>query len=302
MKRQDTFAVLGKSGWDINSDSEAISVEDNFLSSISFSVGDNVRVHNKDRDSYAMKTIQRTHTEDGGEDWIRMGYDARATFYDSNETVPDTFDAAMLSRAQPLGIQTESEADSNGELVNEWYREPNANIAVIAQHGGLVESGSDEIGKFVAKYLDCSYWTAIGYDGPSGAFDKWHITSTDIDVDSWSGLYWINKQAPFDLVLSIQGFSGSENVIGGRADLELRENIASRIDAVYDNTDAVVVGKNTDSSPHGSIDGDSDDNIVNRLSKNLDNGVQIEFTYDSRHTSREEVAREIARAVYYYRE
>lgn len=302
MRTIDTHVVAGKSGWDINDDEEVCSVEENFLASLPLEVGNNIRIYNNERGTYSTMTIARDHTEDGGEEWIRMGLAARENFYDdeNGETVADSFDADIYVRPPPSGVQTADEAESNSTLFDDWYISPLSNRISLAQHGGVVEHGTDEMAYNFSDFMECSYWITHGYGGIDGAFDNWHITSVDIHEDSWGGLRRVFYQQPFDTAVSFQGFSEPDIIVGGRVDLALREEIAERIRALNTGYDVLVVGKNTDSQGYESFDGDSIDNIVNRLTKNDDNGIQIEMPSDVRSNYQEEIPSATAKAMITY--
>src|ERR671919_698579 len=56
-------------------------------------------------------------------------------------------------------------------------------LIVIAPHDGDIEEYTDEQAEHVGKQLSSKYvsvWVCKGFKEHGGAFDRWHITSTDI--------------------------------------------------------------------------------------------------------------------------
>lgn len=75
--------------WDILNDEKACSISETFQKHLSIAVGDEIVVQNHKNGRERVYEVARTHTE--GERRIRMGYNARSRFYESDESVPSSF-------------------------------------------------------------------------------------------------------------------------------------------------------------------------------------------------------------------
>lgn len=171
---------------------------------------------------------------------------------------------------------TRSAAQDHDEFV-EILRDDGeqSTLVACAPHGGWIEYRTDKQAARVAETLGVTEWTCVGYNSGGGAFDRWHITSTDIDRCSFPNLDSIGDRG-FDHAVSFHGFSQSGIAIGGGASESYKIAIRDGIDAATNGVYDVYLAEED-----GSYDGSSAENFVNWLTAD-GNGLQIEQSWDVR--------------------
>lgn len=185
--------------------------------------------------------------------------------------------------------ETKAQADDNDEFVELLADDGSqSDLVVCAPHGGWIEHPTDEQAAYVADALAVTNWSCVGYNAGGGAYDRWHITSTDIDQRSFPKLGSIADRG-FDHAVSFHGFSESGIVIGGAAPDSLKTAVADAID------DATGGAYDVETTETGEYAGTDPDNFVNWLSEG--NGVQLEQSWDARQNHWTEIADAVA-AVY----
>jgi phage replication-related protein YjqB (UPF0714/DUF867 family) len=172
-----------------------------------------------------------------------------------------------------------------GELV-ERVVDGNDDLVALAPHGGFVEPGTHEQALAVAETTGATAWYAAGYRGEGGAFERWHVTSTDISTASFPALGSIADRR-FGHAVAFHGWGESGVGIGGAADRETRVAIRDAIAAVVPADLGVFV------VDEGEYAGNTPDNLVNWLTATGASGVQLEQSA----RAREEFGAEIAAAV-----
>lgn len=165
----------------------------------------------------------------------------------------------------------------------------------IAPHGGDIEPHTDEEAERLREELDssgypASAWICKGFgDGPKRAFDRWHITSTDLHPASFPVLQNIINRK-FCYAVAFHGFSKqpgeADLYIGGRASPSLKRAIKNALDDLG----LPVQFKIATGDDNPKFQGDSPENLVNRLAIQ---GVHIEQSVDARKFS-ESIAKAIA--------
>jgi phage replication-related protein YjqB (UPF0714/DUF867 family) len=127
-------------------------------------------------------------------------------------------------------------------------------------------------------------WICKGFnkEEDGGAFNRWHITSTDIGENSFPKLKTVYPRG-FEYAVAFHGFSDEEHsksvCIGGITnDTKLKEDIKMEIESKN-----VEIKVYLDKECPRNINGDNVKNIVNRLSTNA---LQIEQTKEVRDNSR----------------
>lgn len=161
-------------------------------------------------------------------------------------------------------------------------------IASLAPHGGNIEAHTEDQAIYLADRIGADRW-CFGAAG-SNAFDKWHITSSEISPSQFPG-YNRLLQSTYQLAVAFHGFTGSEVVIGGTCDLSFREDIAAEIEYT-----TAVVGEGTDSGDYAYIEGTHENNIINRLTDGR-GGLQIEQPMRIRQNGSEAVADAVASVI-----
>jgi phage replication-related protein YjqB (UPF0714/DUF867 family) len=133
-----------------------------------------------------------------------------------------------------------------------------------------------------------SSWRCKGWKQGGGAHERWHITSTDIHPASFPKLGRVISRG-FRYAVAFHGFGGTGILIGGAAPYDLKREIELAIErAVAGSGIAVSIAQ-----PGDDLGGSSLRNVVNRLTADGANGIQIEQSY----TARERYGQAIADAV-----
>lgn len=265
---------------------EHCSADRDKLETVGRLLGHQVRIKRND-DEYGLYTVSEVRQENL-EDTVRMGKDGRDRLGMINE-----FDATLDSQV-PGPPLDDSEAEARGEFVerlddNGWHN----GLIAIAPHGGDIEPHTDLQAERVASQLadkGVSSWRCKGWH-PNGAFEHWHITSTDIHEASFPLLNSVISRG-FRYAVAFHGFDDDDTPddirIGGLAPDALKEKVKEAIKGVVGSDFTVNITK-----PGDQFGGDDKRNIVNRLTAGGANGVQIE----QKRRPREEKGLVIAEAV-----
>lgn len=145
----------------------------------------------------------------------------------------------------------------------------------------MIERYTDDQAERVVSQLSgtgktASSWRCKGWKSGGGAYDRWHITSTDIHRTSFPRLDSIADRG-FAHAVSFHGIGGNDKkvLIGGRAPDSLKNEIRTAIRKRAKGLDVQVVT----SGPYAAT---SERNFVNWLTAGGSNGVQIEQSSDVR--------------------
>ena len=112
-----------------------------------------------------------------------------------------------------------------------------------------------------------------------GAFDCWHITSTDISEESFPKLETVIKRH-FEYAVAFHGWEHKSICIGGSAPPSLKQQIKTKIvSAIFGS--GIVVNTDEDGGCPQGFNGTDPKNIVNRLGTN---GIQIEQSRKARES------------------
>jgi phage replication-related protein YjqB (UPF0714/DUF867 family) len=262
---------------------EHCSADPEQLAEIDRAQGQQSRVKRSESE-YALYTISETHQEQPDR-IVRMAKDARLRLGTADE-----FDAIVEAQV-PHSTYTDAEAEACSEFVERLIDEgSHQGLIAIAPHGGMIEQWTDQQAERLASQLasrSVSCWRCKGWKQGGGAFERWHITSTDIHEASFPLLNQIIYRR-FSDAIAFHGFSQNRVLIGGGADMTLKQKIQRAIQAVLVNCDIPVEIAESNSA----YSGNHPRNIVNRLAAN-GNGIQIEQSREAR----ERYWRQIADAV-----
>lgn len=233
-------------------------------------LGHQVRIK-RNNDEYGLYTVSEVRQEDP-DNIVRMGEGGRERLGTINE-----FDATLNPQA-PHPTLDDCEAEAEGEFVerlddNGWHN----GLIAIAPHGGKIELGTDVQAEHVASHLAAkgvSAWRCKGWHR-KGAFEHWHITSTDIHEASFPLLNSVISRG-FKYAVAFHGFEDDDSVrddilVGGLAPDALKEKVKEAIKGVVGSAFKVRITR-----PDEQLGGDDKRNIVNRLTAGGANGVQIE--------------------------
>jgi phage replication-related protein YjqB (UPF0714/DUF867 family) len=274
-------------------DREHCSLGSDQLAAIGRDVGQQVRIV-RDRDNYAIYTVKKQESQDGNivrltpKGLKKLGVRTGPIEAIVESKVPDE---SCLNNAPCI-------SDTQAKRMNEFIERldddgTNTSLVIIAPHGGAIEVHSDTVAEKTRRHLSSlgktvSYWRCKGWKEGGGAYERWHITSTDINEASFPLLNTILKR-PFKYAISFHGFDKSERAaskqyvdiwIGGLANRSLKDELRDLIKSATGLT-VKVSGELGEDDPFSAT---SESNIVNRLVKNS-NGIQIEMAEKVRSNS-----------------
>jgi phage replication-related protein YjqB (UPF0714/DUF867 family) len=250
-------------------------------------LGDQVRIQ-RTPSEYALYTVVEIRDE-LDPTTVRMnqaGLDRLGTTAGSFEAKLDT----IITRSE----LSDAEAKSRSELVERLVDDGvHAGLVVTAVHGGKIEAYTDlQAERVTANLPGVSAWICKGWRSRSGAFDRWHIPSTELSPNSFSGLGAIADRG-FGYAVSFHGMSSPGILIGGRAPIELRELLRGAIIAALDDPSILV----TVSGRGGPCVGFGSNNFVNWLTKSGQHGIQIEQSAKARKRYWAEIADAVSRVL-----
>jgi len=263
---------------------EHCSADPQKLATIGCALGHQVRVR-LTANEYALYTVKQTPQEnpdnivrmtDTG--WSRLA----AVSFPCNATV----DSQVVHPTY-----TDAYAEANSEFVERLTDNgTHVGLVAIAPHGGKIEEGTDLQAEHLASVLAAkgvSSWCCKGWKQGGDAYDRWHITSTDIHEASFPLLSKIINRE-FSYAVAFHGFSQNKILIGGGANLALKLDIQQAIqNAIVGSGISVEIA-----TPKSPFDGDNPNNIVNRLANG--NGIQIEQCKTARTYYWQQIADAIA--------
>ena len=235
---------------------------------------------------YALFTASETRAE-SDDRTVRMALAARERLGTTEE-----FDAVVDTRV-PHPTLTDAEAEEQSEFVERLDDNGSQNhLAVLAPHGGAIEENTDLQAERLAALLgadQASAWRCRGFKRGGGAFERWHITATEIHESSFPLLNKIRGRG-FAHAVAFHGFSEQEVLIGGGAPFLLKRVISFALeDALAGSGIPVRIATGTD-----GLDGDSPNNIVNRITRCGTHGIQIEQSLRARTERWAEIAEAVA--------
>jgi phage replication-related protein YjqB (UPF0714/DUF867 family) len=251
------------------------------LLSLGGELGQQVRIHH--HDEFALYTVSELLHETA-DAVVRMGLGGRRRLLSEDE-----FEGSLDTKVVDQEL-CDADARDAGELVERLADDGSqTHLIAIAPHGGDIEKHTDEQAEQVVERLGphfASAWRAKGWRPDGGAFQRWHITSTDINPAGFPLLASVMFRH-FAHAVAFHGFDDEPGVlIGGTAPSELKERVRAAIDRVLPATLAVRVAR-----PDERYGGDDPNNLVNRLSPC--GGIQIE----QGRIPREDFGPDIANAV-----
>lgn len=220
----------------------------------------------------------------------------------------DGFVDGVLARVLVTAVGKTTLTRNASTTITEWYCEPDSigflretarnmddsQLALLVPHGGAIETDtSRQIEPFRQVLEDdynipVSFWNVEGEWKENQTFARWHATATALTGDAFPGLRGMLDQPKFDAAnnwafqyaLALHGFDSSTPhlIVGGRADRNARCLVADMIrDAVLaedSSLTSVLVVEVPNGGGSGHLDGDSVDNLVNRLA--AEGGIQLE--------------------------
>jgi phage replication-related protein YjqB (UPF0714/DUF867 family) len=264
----------------LKNNQERCSADPRQLRSIGRAVGQQVRIVRADRPGYfALYTVAQPNPP-GVDDpcrasVVRTGLTGRERLGSTDEMAgmvqADVVDAAP-AREGARFFEVAEDAGCRGYCV------------VIAPHGGDIEKRTDDEamhfgGALALSRLPVTVWICKGFgDGLAGAFDRWHITSTDLHPASFPKLQRIARRR-FQHGIAFHGFArrpGEADVyIGGGASEPLKAELRSALEDAGLPLEIRVATEADDAK----FQGRSPDNLINRLAAQ---GIHLEQSAKAR--------------------
>ena len=267
--------------------SEHCSMDPDRLASLGIAPGSQLRII-RTANQFGLYTVSETRQEPA-DATVRMALLARQRL-----DATDEFEATIDTQV-PHPTLSDDEAEAGSEFVERLDDNGDSQgLVAIAPHGGAIERLTDRQAERVGSILGAdlaSVWRCKGFKVGGGAFTCWHIKSVDISNTSFPLLKTIASRG-FAHAVSFHGFSEADILIGGGAAPPLKLEIAAAVQQVVGPAIPVRVA-----TPADNYDGDSPNNIVNRLSAGGVNGVQIEQSLEARDKFWKPIADAVA-AVY----
>jgi phage replication-related protein YjqB (UPF0714/DUF867 family) len=276
---------------ELKNDAERCSADPAALNSIGRTVGHQVRIERKDDPRFiALYTVKQANPPDDLSDpsranVIRTGQAGLERLGTTAEMKAVVHATVVDPAPPPSGVRFFEVAKDDGR---QTY------LIAVAPHGGLIEEHTDEEAERVRRELvssgyPASAWACKGFgDGLKKAFDRWHITSTDLHPDCFPLLQPLIARK-FCYGVAFHGFdkrpSEADVYIGGRASQNLKRAIKHELDALNLPIDVKIA--TTADNP--KFQGVSSDNLINRLATQ---GIHLEQSADARKSS-EDIARAI---------
>jgi len=202
--------------------------------------------------------------------------------------------SVIVSRPGSTFVVTEVEAKSRGGLFERLDDDgAHTGLLILAPHGGQLEPPTDLQALRVFDKLrgrPVSTWRCEGYhpNGGKAAFDRWHITSTEIREAGFPLMAQLADRR-FRFAVSFHGMTDDRVLIGGAAPIRLRTEIRDAIRHALGKSKAAV-----DLALPGDPKGGRDPkNIVNRYAKA--GGVQIEQSLRARQDHWKAIADAVAK-------
>jgi phage replication-related protein YjqB (UPF0714/DUF867 family) len=237
------------------------------LNSFGLRVGDQVRLDHRDQTGVQGNfTVSGTHA--GNQQSVRVSPLGAARL------AADADAPVAIDRRAVRSDLSPSEARAQAEITERSSSPTDPTVLVSAPHGGSIEEFTGkQVGRIRTQLADRSATPAthqvFGFgDRNMGAFARWHITSTNISLNSYRKLGSITSHS-FRTGVALHRWRREEVLIGGRAPDWVRRTIADRVQA---DMDVPIVARDNPEVKRWS--GKSPRNYINRVSKN--GGIQIE--------------------------
>lgn len=288
-KKVDVLKALSSQSYLIG-ESERVSMDPHLAASQGVVVGQQVRIKlRKDESKYAIYTVHQFMEDGVDNNDVRMALAGRQRL-DETESFKawlEGCDQVVLHGKDDSYLQ---DNDEFGEFLDETSA-VHTGLVVCAPHGGVIENYTDEQAERVYSQLeaaskDVSCWRCKGWQGEIGAYDAWHITSTEIDTESFPYLDQIGARG-FGYAVSFHGYGEDDIAVGGGASVAFKTQVANAIQSAVGSAYDVTV---VNDGPYGGV---SPDNFVNWLTA-AGNGVQIEQPYGARRDYGQAIADAVA--------
>lgn len=278
---------------ELKNESERCSADPVMLESIGRALGQQVRIKRSDGSGFvALYTVKQANPDadlgdPGQADVVRTGQTGRERLGTADEM-------EAIVQAKVVDAAPQSGAVSFFELAKVDGEQ--AYFIAIAPHGGEIEPHTDEqaedaFAELTAGNFPASLWLCKGDgDAAKGAFDRWHITSTDLQPACFPLLLSLMPRQ-FCYGVAFHGFQPKEGeadiYIGGGASRPLKV----AIERALNDLDLPIEVKISTCYDDPKFQGFSPENIINRLSTR---GIHLEQSSEARKKFGGEIASAVA--------
>ena len=182
-----------------------------------------------------------------------------------------SFSGDLDLQVPALGLDDDEAKDASEFVERRAGNMGQSQLLVVAPHGGAIERYTDDQAVALAELRGAVSWVCKGWRSGGGAWDRWHITSTDINPASFPELAEL-AGIGFARVVSFHGMSDPGVRVGGGAPLSVRNAVADAIAVALAGSGEPVAT----AQPGDSLSGSSPANLVNWLSASGSDGIQLE--------------------------
>jgi phage replication-related protein YjqB (UPF0714/DUF867 family) len=257
------------------------------INKIGITIGQQVRIERPTESGTALALYTIVDDHDRESDIVFVGYEIRGDFEERFDLKNYPFTGKVEAQVTAEGL-SDKQAENCSEFVERLTDNGvNQRLVVIAPHGGNIEKFTDLQADHVREQFSSDHiseWICKGFKKGGGAYDRWHITSTDISENSFPELKKIMGRN-FEYSIAFHGWTGDSICIGGSMRDDLKQEIKTQIKNKISDPEITVEVAQEDGDTKAcpsSFNGDHEDNIVNRLCKPGGQSLQIEQSEKAR--------------------
>ena len=255
-------------------------------------IGEQVRIERPTENGTAFALYTAVGDHDRESDIVFVGYKIRGDLEERFDLISYPFTGKVEAQVTAEGLSDE-QAENCSEFVERLTDNGvNQRLVAIAPHGGNIEKFTDLQADYVREQFSSDHvseWICKGFKKGGGAYDRWHITSTDISENSFPKLKTIMGRH-FEYSIAFHGWTKNYICIGGsESAVGLKQEIKAAIEGA-------ILGSGIDVRDSGceDFDGDNEHNIVNRLGTQ---SIQIEQSEKARESYYRRIAEEVAKVM-----
>jgi phage replication-related protein YjqB (UPF0714/DUF867 family) len=261
------------------------------INRIGKTIGEQVRIERPTENGTTLALYTVVGDHDRESDIVFVGYKIRGDLEERFDLINYPFIGKVEAQ-----VITEGLSDGQAEKCSEFVERltdngVNQRLVVIAPHGGNIEKFTDLQADYVREHSSdhVSEWICKGFKKGGGAYDRWHITSTNISENSFPKLKTIMGRH-FEYSIAFHGWTKNYICIGGsESAVGLKQEIKAAIEGA-------ILGSGIEVRDSGceDFDGDNEHNIVNRLGTH---GIQIEQSEKARESYYKHIAEAVAKVM-----
>lgn len=261
------------------------------INRIGKTIGEQVRIERPTENGTALALYTVVGDHDRESDIVFMGYKIRGDLEERFDLNNYPFTGKVEAQVTAEGL-SDKQAENCSEFIERLTDNGvNQRLVVIAPHGGNIEKFTDLQADYIREQFSSDHvseWICKGFKKGGGAYDRWHITSTDISENSFPELKTIMGRH-FEYSIAFHGWTKNYICIGGKAAVGLKQEIKEAVEEAISDS-----GIDVRDSGCEDFDGDNEHNIVNRLGTQ---GIQIEQSEKARESNYKRIAEEVAKVM-----